>query len=62
MSYLILCISQTTPRICSAELVTLLQKDITEIEKVQRRMTKLVPDLKDLEYEERCVSATLEKC
>ena len=30
------------------------KKDIAEIEKVQRRMTKLVPELKDLDYEERC--------
>ena len=29
-------------------------KDIQELEKVQRRMTKLVPELKDLDYEERC--------
>ena len=40
------------------------KKDITEIEKVQMRMTKLVPDLKHLEYEERCERlglTTLEK-
>ena len=40
------------------------KKDITEIEKVQRRMTKLIPDLKDLEYEGRCERlglTTLEK-
>ena len=30
------------------------QKDISELEKVQRRMTKLVPELKDLDYETRC--------
>lgn len=30
------------------------RKDIDEIEKVQRRATKLSPDLKDLPYEERC--------
>ena len=30
------------------------RKDIAELEKVQRRMTKLVPELKCLEYEERC--------
>ena len=39
-------------------------KDIQELEKVQRQMTKLVPELKDLDYEERCASlglTTLEK-
>ena len=30
------------------------QKDISELEKVQRRMTRLVPELKDLDYETRC--------
>ena len=30
------------------------RKDIEELEKIQRRMTKLVPELKDLPYEERC--------
>ena len=40
------------------------RKDINELEKVQRRMTKLVPELKDLTYEERCRQldlTTLEK-
>merc|ERR1712212_473283 len=32
------------------------RKDIEELEKVQRRMTKLVPELKDLPYEEQCQS------
>ena len=30
------------------------RKDIDELEKVQRRMSKLVPELKDLSYEVRC--------
>ena len=30
------------------------RKDIDELEKVQRRMTRLIPELKDLPYEERC--------
>lgn len=40
------------------------RKDIIELEKVQRRMTKLVPELKDLDYEARCEAlglTTLEK-
>ena len=40
------------------------KKDILELEKIQRRMTKLVPELKDLGYEERCERlglTTLEK-
>ena len=40
------------------------RKDIIEMEKVQRRMTKLVPELRDLPYEERCRQlelTTLEK-
>ena len=31
-----------------------LEKDIDEIEKVQHRITKLVPGFQDLPYEERC--------
>ena len=31
-----------------------LKKDIEELEKVQRRMAKLVPEHKDLTYKERC--------
>lgn len=30
------------------------KKDIHELEKVQRRMTELVPELRDLSYEIRC--------
>ena len=30
------------------------RKDIEEVEKVQRRMTRLVPELKGYDYEERC--------
>ena len=30
------------------------KRDILELEKVQRRMTKLVDELKELDYEERC--------
>ena len=40
------------------------KKDISELEKVQRRMTRLVPELRDLDYEERCIRlglTTLEK-
>ena len=40
------------------------KKDIQELEKVQRKMTKLVPELRDLTYEERCKKfgiTTLEK-
>ena len=31
-----------------------LAKDIEELEKIQHRVTKLVPELRDLPYEERC--------
>ena len=31
-----------------------LRKDIDELEKVQKRMTRLVPELSNLKYEERC--------
>ena len=40
------------------------KKDINELEKVQRRMTRLVPELREMEYEERCERlglTTLEK-
>lgn len=33
--------------------VTYLHKDIKRLEKVQKRATKLVPEIKDLAYEER---------
>ena len=36
-----------------------LAKDINELEKVQHRVTKLVPDLQDLSYEERCEKLNL---
>ena len=30
------------------------KKDISELEKVQKRMTRLVPEIRELDYEERC--------
>ena len=41
-----------------------LRKDVDMLEKIQRRATKLIPELRDLAYEERlkeCGLTTLEK-
>ena len=36
-----------------------LEKDINEVEKVQRRATKLIPEIRDLEYHQRLASLGL---
>ena len=43
--------------------ISYLRKDIDMLEKIQRRATKLIPELRDLRYEERlkeCGLTTLE--
>ncbi len=38
---------------CVSGLVPILQKDIEKLEKVQRRVTKMIPHLINIQYEER---------
>ena len=46
-------LSEATSRILCAVLVTTIQKDIDAMERVQRRVTRLIPGLARLSYEER---------
>ncbi|MPD02544.1 hypothetical protein E2C01_098133 [Portunus trituberculatus] len=39
--------------ICSSDVVAELKKNIRRLEQIQRIATKMVPELKDLTYEER---------
>ena len=49
----ILVTCQTTFRVCCQAWRPYLQKDIDNLEKVQRRVTKMIPELSTLSYEQR---------